>query len=161
MESWHHVIPSTKLTVVICNLAYLQKNMYMEDAFCSIMNVTYVMKVLFVVLTKVLFKLITPAYIMCVCVIEHYIHTYITFNYMHPYWMLLHPLGSWSGYGPIQQTEKRVIATQQKAIRIMVCTKQRECYIELFKRFYILPHTSEYVVLLSSFVVYSMVEIQE
>ena len=56
---------------------------------------------------------------------------------------------------------KRVIATQQKAIRIMVGAKERECCIELFKRFCILPHTSVCVLLLLSFVVYSMVEIQE
>jgi len=56
---------------------------------------------------------------------------------------------------------KRVIATQQKAIQIMVGTKQRECCIELFKRVYVLPHTSVCVLLLPSFVVYSMVEIQE
>ena len=48
---------------------------------------------------------------------------------------------------------KRVIATQQKAIQLMVGTKQRECCIEFCERFYVLPHTSICVFLLPSFVV--------
>ena len=38
LESWRHVILPTKLTAVICKLAHSQKCMYMEDAFCNMVE---------------------------------------------------------------------------------------------------------------------------
>jgi hypothetical protein len=48
---------------------------------------------------------------------------------------------------------KKVFYIQNKIIRIMAGTKMRASYMELFKKFNILPLASEYLLSLLSFVV--------
>lgn len=104
--------------------------------------------------------LIIIAYIVCVCVClcNRALYTYI--NICAPILDAVAPTVFMVLLWAYSVDRESVNATQQKAIRIMVGAKQRECCIELFKRFCVLPHTSVCVLLLPSFVVYSMVEIQ-
>jgi len=95
----------------------------------------------------------------CVCVCNRALYTYI--NIYAPILDAAAPTVFMVLLWVYSADRKRVIATQQKAVRILVGAKQRECCIELFERFYILPHTRVCVVLLPLFVVYSMLEIQE
>jgi hypothetical protein len=60
-------------------------------------------------------------------------------------------------FGEIQQTaKKKVFNNQERIIRIMVATKRRASYRELFKKFNILPLASKFLLSLLLFVVDNM-----